>query len=71
MFSWLTDTIFNDAENGKLTGMILVKFFGTLDHKILLDKLKCTGFPDKAIQSFFRFIRLYTFGSKDHKLSDL
>lgn len=47
--------------------MILVNLqnaFGTLDHKILLGRMKCTGFSDKTItwfhshltKSFFRFI---------------
>ena len=51
--SGLADMILNDAENGKNTGMILINFrkaFNTLDHKILLDKMKCIGFPDKTIK---------------------
>ena len=50
--SQLTDMILKGAENGKHTGMILIdlqKAFDTLDHKILLDKMKCIGFLDKTI----------------------
>ena len=54
--SWLTDIILNGAESGKHIGMILIdlhKNFDTLDHTVLLDKMKCTGFSDKAIKSFY------------------
>ena len=53
--SQLTDMILNGAENGKRTGIILIdlqKAFDTLDHNILLDKMKCIGFPDKTIKWF-------------------
>ena len=61
------DMILNGAENGKHTNMILInlqKALNTLDHKILLAKMKCTGFSDKTNkmvsllshkQSFFLF----------------
>ena len=55
----LTDMILNCAENGKHTGMILIdlqKAFDTLDHKILLDKMKCIGFSDKTIKWFHSFL---------------
>ena len=65
--SQLTDMILNGADNGKHTSMILIdlqKAFDTLDHTILLEKMKCKGFSNKTIrwfhteQSFFRFIGL-------------
>ena len=43
--------ILNNAENGKHTGMMLIdlqKTFDTLDHKILLGKMKCVGFSNKT-----------------------
>ena len=51
--SQLTDMILNSAKNGKHTGMVLIdlqKAFGTIDHKILSDKMKCIGFSDKPIK---------------------
>ena len=56
--SWLTDMILNGAENRKHTGMILVdiqKAFDTLEHKILLNKMKCIGFSDKKIKTMKQF----------------
>ena len=46
-FSQLLEMILNGAENGKNTSMILTdlqKASDTLNHKILLQKMKCTGF---------------------------
>ena len=51
--------ILNRAENRKHTGMILIdlqKAFDTLDHKILLDKMKCIGFSDKTIQWYHSYL---------------
>ena len=52
--------IFNGAENGKHASAVLIDFqkvFDTLDHTVLLDKLKCTSFSDKNNkQGFFHFI---------------
>ena len=48
--------ILNSAENGKHTATILIdlqKASGTLDHKVLLEKIKCLGFSDKTIKSFY------------------
>ena len=45
--------------NGKHAGMILIelqKAFETLDHKILLDKMKCSGFSDKTIKWFHSYL---------------
>ena len=49
----LTGMILNGAENGKHAKMILSDLqnaFDTLDYEILLDKVKCIGFSDKAIE---------------------
>ena len=57
--SQLTDMILNGAENGKHTGIILIdiqKVFDTLDHKILLQKIKCIGFLDKTIKWFHSYL---------------
>ena len=51
--------ILNGAENGKHTGMILInlqKVFDALDHKILLNKIKCIGFSDKTIKWFHSYL---------------
>ena len=72
--------ILNGAKSGKHAGMILIdlqKTFYTLDHKILLEKMKYIDFSDKTInwfhwhltnRVFFRFIRHCLFGSRGHKL---
>ena len=47
----LTDMILNSAENGKHTLMILINLqmvFGTLEYKILSDKIKHMSCSDKA-----------------------
>ena len=47
--SQLTGIILNGAENGKHASMILIdlqRAFYFLDHKILLNKMKCKAFPD-------------------------
>ena len=57
--SQLTDMILNGAENGKHTDMILIdlqKAFDTLDHKILLDKMKSISFSDKTIKWFHYYL---------------
>ena len=57
--SQLTDRILNGAENGRHMGMILIdlqKAFDTLEHKILLDKIKCKGFSDKTINWFNSYL---------------
>ena len=75
--SQLTGMILKVVENGKHAGMILInhqKAFDTFDHKILIHKMKCSGFSDKTIKWFhsyltelFRFIRR-VFGSKINRL---
>ena len=45
--------ILNGAKNVKHLAMILIdlqKAFDTLNHKILLEKMKCIGFSDKTIK---------------------
>ena len=45
----------NGADNGKHNGMILIdlqKAFDTLDHTILLEKMKCIGFFFKKKDGF-------------------
>ena len=47
--SQYTDMILNDEGNRKHSGVILInpqKVFDNLDHKILLDKIKCIDFSD-------------------------
>ena len=47
--------ILNGAKNVKHLAMILIdlqKAFDTLNHKILLEKVKCIGFSDKTIKWF-------------------
>ena len=63
-----------------LTFNVLFDFqmvFMTLDHKMLLDKMKCIGFLDKTrkrfhsyltTRAFFCFIRQCVFVSRDYKL---
>ena len=47
--------VLNGAKNVKHLAMILIdlqKAFDTLNHKILLEKMKCIGFSDKTIKRF-------------------
>ena len=56
--SRLTGIILKGAENRKHFGMILIdlqKAFDTLDHTILLDKMKCIGFSNKTIKWFHSY----------------
>ena len=49
----LTDRILNGTENEKHQWYDfnrLQKAFDTLDHKVLLNKMKCIGFPGKTIK---------------------
>ena len=58
-FSQLTGIILNGAENGKHTGMILIdlqRAFYFIDHKILLNKMKCIGFSDQTIKWFHSYL---------------
>ena len=45
--------ILNGTENGKHMGMKLIdlqKVFDTIDHKLLLNKMKCIRLLDKALK---------------------
>ena len=76
--SRLTDMLLIGAKNGKYAGMIFIdlrKAFDTLDQKILLDKIKCSGFSDKTIKWFHSyhgvfFVSLDVFGSRAHKTAE-
>ena len=62
--SMLTDMTLNGAENGKFTGRIFInleKTFDTLDHKILLEKMKCMGFSVKQEYGFTRILHIELF----------
>ena len=57
--SQLTGIILNGAENGKHASMILIdlqRAFYFLDHKILLNKMKCIGFSDQTIKWFHSYL---------------
>ena len=57
--SFLCDKVQKGFEKGKLTGMILIdlqKAFDTIDHKILLQKLKFLGFSKSAISWFKSYL---------------
>ena len=57
--SQLNDVTLIGPENGKHKVMILIdlqKAFDTLDHEILLSKIKYTGFSNKAIQWFHSYL---------------
>ena len=50
--SYLNDKILKRFDNGLFTGMILIylqKAFDTIDHNILLEKLKAIGFCDDTV----------------------
>ena len=47
--SYLQDKVAKGFDSGLLTGMILIdlqKAFDTIDHKILIEKMKCMGFSN-------------------------
>ena len=51
--------ILSDAENGKHSGMVLINLqnaFDTLDHTLLLEKIKCIGFSDKTTKWFHSYL---------------
>ena len=56
----LSNQILKGFESGKSTGMILIdlqKAFDTLDHDILLDKMKYLGFKSKTINWFSSYLK--------------
>ena len=57
--SYLTDRLRNGFEKGLLTGMILIdlqKAFDTIDHSILLEKMKCLSFSESTIRWFTSYL---------------
>ena len=55
----LNDKILKGFDNGLFTGMILVdlqKAFDTIDHNILLEKLKALGFCDDTVNWFHSYL---------------
>ena len=57
--SYLTDRLCNGFEKRLLTGMILIdlqKAFDTIDHSILLEKMKCLSFSESTIRWFTSYL---------------
>ena len=57
--SYLTDRLRNGFEKGLLTGMILIdlqKAFDTIDHSILLEKMKYLSFSESTIRWFTSYL---------------
>ena len=57
--SFLTDKILKEFDEGLLTGMILIdlqKAFNTIDHEILLQKLKAIKFSENTIKWFKSYL---------------
>ena len=72
--SFLTDKILKEFDEGLLTGMILIdlqKAFDTIDHEILLPKLKAIKFSESTIKWFKSFLSERIFlVNLENKLSD-
>ena len=72
--SQLTNMIINGVEKGKHTGMILIdlqKAFDTLNHEILLGKMKCIGLSESSVRWFRSYLAERTFFvSLDNTLSE-
>ena len=57
--SYLNDKILKGFDNGLFTGIILIdlqKAFDLIDHNILLEKLKATGFCDDTVNWFHSYL---------------
>ena len=57
--SYLTDKVRTGFEKGLLTGMVLIdlqKAFDTIDHGILLAKMKCLGFCNSTVAWFNSYV---------------
>ena len=53
--TYLHDKVAKGFDSGLLTGMILIdlqKAFDIIDHKILIEKMKCMGFSNDATKCF-------------------
>ena len=64
--SYLCNKVQKGFERGMLTGMTLVdlqKTFDTIDHQILLKKMRYLGFTDSAISWFRSYLENRTFSS--------
>ena len=62
--SYLNDKILRGFDNGLFTGVILIdlqKAFDTIDHNILLEKLKAIGFCDDTVNWFLSYLTDRTF----------
>ena len=62
--SYLNDKILKGFDNGLFTGMILIdlqKAFDTIDHNILLEKLKAVGFCDDTVNWLHSYLTDRTF----------
>ena len=72
--SFLTDKILKGFDEGLLTGMILIdlqKAFDTIDHEILLQKLKAIKFSESTIKWFKSYLSERIFlVNIENKLSD-
>ena len=59
--SYLNDKILKGFDNSLLTGMVLMdlqKAFDTIDHNILLEKLKAIGFCDDTVNCFHSYLTI-------------
>ena len=57
--SYLNNKILKGSDNGIFTGMIIIdlqKAFDTIDHNILLEKLKAIGFCDDTVNWFHSYL---------------
>ena len=57
--SYLQDKVAKGFASGLLTGMILIdlqKAFDTIDHKILIKKMKCMGFNNDVTKWFESYL---------------
>ena len=76
--SFLSNKVLTGIEKGNLTGMILIdlqKAFDTIDHKILIEKMKYLGFSNSAIAWFKSYLEnrkfLVNIGDAYSNLGDL
>ena len=56
---YLQDKVAKGFDSGLLTGMILIdlqKAFDTIDHKILIEKMKCMGFSNDVTKWFESYL---------------